>query len=406
MKNNRNMRALICLIVSLSFISQGCNTISAPKEEIFVDFKAVSKVRKLVKKADVRFLPSYKKLISSADEAMKEGPFSVMQKKRPPAGGDKHDYLSMGPYWWPDTTKPGGLPYIRRDGNVNPETRGEYVDTDKKNKMLANVESLTWAYFFSGEDKYAGKAVELIKTWFTDPETRMNPNLNFSQGIPGICNGRGIGIIDFSRIDKVITSLQILVANNKFDNQTEEKIHDWFEEYLNWLLTSEYGIDEEDEKNNHATWYDVQVTGIALYLGKMEIAKSRLADVKIKRITPQIEPDGRQPFELARTRSLSYSSMNLRAFLNLAILGKSAGVDLWNFETADGRSIQKAADYLLPYAKGNIKWEGDQITSMEEAVEGLKPGFRIAATFTDENKYDLSLPGQTEDLENLLFPDL
>src|SRR5512140_508160 len=207
--NLKDPGALFCLIVSLLFITQGCSTASVPDKSIFVDFNVASKVRQLINKDDERFLPAYKKLISSAEEAMKEGPFSVMQKKRTPPSGDKHDYLSMGPYWWPDTTKTGGLPYIRRDGKVNPETRDEQVDTDKKNKMLTNVERLTWAYFFSGEQRFAEHAIQLIKTWFSDPGTRMNPNLNFAQGIPGICDGRGIGIIDFSRIDKVITSIQI-----------------------------------------------------------------------------------------------------------------------------------------------------------------------------------------------------
>ena len=86
----------------------------------------------------------------NANVALTEGPFSVMDKKRVPPSGDKHDYLSMGPYWWPDPSKPNGLPYIRRDGEVNPETRGENVDTDKKNKLLHNVENLAWAFLLFG----------------------------------------------------------------------------------------------------------------------------------------------------------------------------------------------------------------------------------------------------------------
>jgi hypothetical protein len=392
---------LIC-IVTILMAMPACSKVSAPGEGIFVDFSSAEKVRKQIN--DEKYLPAYKKLLSNAEKAMNEGLFSVMQKKRIPASGDKHDYISMGPYWWPDTTKPDGLPYIRRDGNVNPETRGDYVDTDKKSAMMANVESLTWAYYFSGEQKYATKAVELIKTWFTDPETRMNPNLNYSQGIPGICDGRGIGIIDFSRIEKVITPLQILEANDKLDESTLKSLHSWFEEYLNWLMTSANGIDEEDEKNNHATWYDVQVCGIALYVGKLDIAKKRLEDVKAKRINTQIDPDGSQPFELARTRSLSYSSMNLRGFLDLAVIGRSVDVDLWNYTSPDGRSIKKAVDYLLPYSGGATKWNGEQITSMDEALDGLQPDFQIAYYLSKDKKYDLE--NRAENLERLLFPGI
>jgi hypothetical protein len=398
------MRILVCFCLSLLIISQGCTKITTPDNGIFGDFNEAAKVRKLLEKNDERFMPAYKKLISDAGRAMNEGPFSVMQKKRTAASGDMHDYLSMGTYWWPDTTRPDGLPYIRRDGNVNPETEGEYVDAEKKNSMMSNVETLAWAYFFSGEEKYAAKAVQLIKTWFTDSATMMNPNLNYAQAIPGVCDGRGIGIIDLHRINKLIAPLQILQANDKIDAVTREKLNEWFDEYLDWLLTSPNGIDEEDEKNNHGTWYDVQVCGIALYLGKNDIAKARLENATLKRIDSQIEADGSQPKELARTRSLSYSSMNLRAFLNLSIIGKLAGVDILNYTTPDGKSIMKAADYLLPYANGSGKWNGDQITSMDEAIESLKPDFRIVYALTRDKKYDL--PGQGDDLETLLFPGI
>lgn len=404
------MRIVCALFTILAFsIMQGCNSFSREQEAlkakgIFVDFNEVGKVKKLIGEGDKRFLPAYQALIERAGKAMNEGPFSVMDKKRIPASGDKHDYISMGPYWWPDPSKPDGLPYIRKDGNVNPETRGEYVDTDKKNKLFANVETLAWAFYFSGENKYAEKAAELIRTWFVNPETKMNPNLNYSQGIPGICDGRGIGIIDFSRIDKIITSLQILEGYDKLDAESVKQLNTWFDEYLTWLHSSVNGIDEEDEKNNHGTWYDVESAGIAMFLGKTETARARLEDATKKRIASQIEPDGSQPLEIARTRSLSYSAMNLRGFLNLAILGQSAGVDLWNYSTSDGRSIRKALDYLLPYVQGKEKWETSQITSMDEALGGLRTNYRIAASRTGVTKYVLPENENATDLEILLYP--
>ena len=85
--------------------------------------------------------------------------------------------------------------------------------------------------------------------------------------------------------------------------------------------------------------------------------------MKTKRIATQIEPDGRQPHELARTKSLSYSKMNLSAFQRLARLGAKVGVDLRNYETPDGRSIAKAQAFLAPYTKGGKKWEYPQLKS-------------------------------------------
>jgi hypothetical protein len=394
------------IFIALTVLTTSCEK-TAKIEGIFVDFAKIEKVKKQIKKGDEKYIPAYRNLTGKAETAINEGPFSVMNKKRTPPSGDKHDYLSMGPYWWPDTTKADGLPYIHRDGEVNPETRGEYVDTDSKNKLFSNVEILGWAYFFSGEKKYAEKAVQLLETWFVNPDTKMNPNLNFAQGIPGICDGRGIGIIDWSGINKLVSPIQILDAGGFITKNTKTELKIWFEEYLKWLLTSEYGQYEDDYFNNHGTWYDVQVVGIEMLLGKTDLAKERLEQVKTKRITLQIKPDGSQPHELARTKSLGYSTMNLRGFIHLANLGKKMGVDLWNFETSNGRSINKALEFLLPFANGEKKWEYQQLGELDEAVENLKINFVMASEATGETKYKnaaklINMPEKY--IETLIYP--
>jgi len=374
---------------------------------IFVDFSKIKKVKKQIKKGNETYLPAYHALIEKADEALTEGPFSVMDKKRTPPSGDKHDYLSMGPYWWPDPSKPNGLPYMRKDGEVNPETRGNNVDRSSAAKLFSNVESLGWAYYFSGDEIYAQKALQLLETWFINPETRMNPNLNYAQGIPGRTEGRGIGIIDWAGINRLISPIQILEAGGILKGETKNKLYQWFTQYLNWLETSKNGVDEDDYFNNHGTWYDAQVVGIELMLGQKQKAKARLEQVKTKRIASQIEPDGSQPHELARTKSMGYSTMNLRAYIHLANMGKKAGVDLWDFKTADGRSIRKALAYLQPYALGEKKWTHQQLGSMEEAIESLKNDFLMAASSTGNAGYRKvaeTMERPHTELNTLLYP--
>lgn len=365
----------------------GCQVKPTIPNGIYVDFNQTGKVKEEIQKGNGQFLPAYEILIANAEKALGQKAPSVMDKLRVPPSGDKHDYLSLGPYWWPDTTKTDGLPYIRRDGVVNPETRGEYVDVPSKNILFSNVNDLGWAYYFSSEKKYAEKAVELLKVWFVNPETRMNPNLQFAQGIPGINDGRGIGIIDWSGIHRIISPLQILEADGMIDEATAKEIHSWFGEYLNWLLTSEYGVDEDNYFNNHGTWYDVQVVAIQIYLGKTEDAKNRLENKTKARIASQIEPDGSQPHELARTKSLGYSTMNLRGFLHLANMGQKLGVDLWNFKTEDGRGIIAALDYLYPFATGEKTWEREQLGEIDDALENLKMDFWMAGWATGNKKY-------------------
>ncbi len=373
---------------------------------IFVDFSKIEKVKKQIKKGNNNYLPAYRALIEKADGALREGPFSVMDKKRTPPSGDKHDYLSMGPYWWPDPSKPDGLPYMRKDGEVNPETRGDYVDRTAASKLFSNVENLGWAYYFSGEEKYAEKALELLETWFINPETRMNPNLEYAQGIPGRTEGRGIGIIDWSGINRLISPIQILEAGGILKGETKKQLFAWFEEYLNWLLTSKNGIDEDEYFNNHGTWYDVQTVGIELMLGKTEMAIQRLENSKTKRIASQIEPDGSQPHELARTKSMGYSTMNLRGFIHLANLGENVGVDLWDYKSEDGRSIHKALEFLLPYVQGKKEWTYQQLGGMEEAIENLKIDYLMAAEAIGNKNYlqvARSIKPPKTELEILLY---
>lgn len=401
------MRKLTFLFIIASILfNSGC-TKTIKIDGIFVDFKRIEKVKKLIQKEDSTYFPAFVNLIEKAYLALNEGPYSVVHKKRTPPSGDKHDYLSMGPYWWPDTTKADGLPYIRRDGEINPETRGENVDTDSKNKLFSNVETLGWAFYFTEDEKYAEKAVQLLEAWFVNQETKMNPNLNFAQGIPGICDGRGIGIIDWAGINKIISPVQILDAGGFITENTKMELKTWFEDYLKWLLTSEYGRFEDEYFNNHGTWYDVQVVGIEMLLGKIDLAKERLEQAKTKRIASQIEPDGSQPHELARTKSLGYSTMNLRGFIHLANFGKKVGVDLWNFETADGRSIKQALEFLFPISTGEKTWGHQQLGNLVEAIENLKVDFLMAASTATKPEYisvAKTIKSPEKLLEILIYP--
>jgi hypothetical protein len=278
------------------------------------DFEAMERFKVLVSKSDNTALNSYKSLLEEANEALGVGPYSVVDKTGMPPSGDKHDYLSFGPYWWPNPDTPDHLPYIRRDGEVNPETRNEYTDYNRKNACFKAIGTLGQAFYYSEERKYSQKALALIDNWFVDPETKMNPNLNFGQGIPGRSDGRPYGIIEFRILEEVIKTLEILKRMGKLPASIEDGMYDWMTQFVNWLQTSELGVMEGTRKNNHATWYDVQVCNILIYLGEPEQVKNILEAARSKRIATQIEPDGSQPLELARTKSFSYSTMNLAGF--------------------------------------------------------------------------------------------
>jgi len=350
---------------------------------LLIDGAYLADVRTRVGRGDEAFKPAIAALEQDAKKALALTPTSVMDKAVTPPSGDKHDYMSQAPYWWPDLSKPDGRPYIRRDGERNPEIN-RITDHDNLGGLTSAVSTLGLAFWITGRDEYARHAARLVRVWFLDPGTRMNPHLNFGQGIPGINDGRGIGIIETRGLPDMLDGVRLIAGSPAWTAGDEAGLQAWMRAYMTWLIDSPHGKDEAKNGNNHETWYDVQVAGLAFYAGQQDVARRTLEGSR-QRIARQIEPDGRQPRELERTRSWSYSEFNLTAFFSLATLGERAGVDLWSYRTADGRSIRQALDFLVPYAAGDRKWTYPQITAFEpRAIHRL---LRRAAVAWKEPEY-------------------
>jgi hypothetical protein len=229
--------------------------------------------------------------------------------------------------------------------------------------MRDNTETLALAYYFTKEDKYAKYASKLIQTWFLDAATRQNPNLNFGQGIPGRNTGRGIGIIETRGLFRVIDAAILLQESNQWSKDNHLALKKWFSDYLNWLTTSLIGKDEADEHNNHGTHYSVQVIDYALFTGQAEIVASEIEVFK-NRMESQLKPDGSQPFELERTKSWDYVNMNLDGYFLVAQLAENSTINLWQYETKEGKNIKKCLDWMVPYLKKEKKWEYEQIKNI------------------------------------------
>jgi hypothetical protein len=338
---------------------------------------------------DPRYAEVLKRLRKNAEISHRRGPYSVIDSEEVAPSGDQHDYVSYARYWWPNPETKDGLPYIRRDGRTNEELLAK-GDRQTIGKLYDDVETLALAGYLLNDDRYAEHAALLVRTWFLNPATRMNPHVRYSQAVPGRTDGRGAGIIDTRHFIRVLEAVALLNRTSPWTEQDQTALVAWMKEYLHWLTHDTLGLDEASEKNNHGTWYDAQVAAIAMFVGERELARQIVEQAKTKRIARCFNPDGSQPQEERRTKGLHYSVFNMSAMAVLARIGEQLDVDLWHFETDDGRSLRRGLDYVMPYLTGAKEWPHEQIEEMSVSPNDMGL-FYLAALRYGEPKYRLSL---------------
>jgi len=340
-------------------------------------------LKKKVQEKDKSVLQLIDSLKMQADRFLKMKPVSVMDKQLTPVSGNKHDYMSQAPYFWYDSTKPNGLPYMRRDGVRNPEI---YKITDRT--YLGNLENatrtLSLAWYITGEGKYADKSAKLLRTWFLNEDTKMNPHLEYGQAVPGVNTGRGIGLIETIALMGIADAASLLQGSGSWTGSEHAALQKWYSEFLNWMLTSKNGRDEHAAKNNHGTWYYAQVIDFSLFTNDVDKAK-QLAQESKERLDSQLTKEGKQPLELERTDALAYSTMNLRGWFTVATLAKKTGVDLWTWQTSKSAGLRTAFDWLLPYALEEKKWEYQQINKYNK--NEIYPLLLQASSVFNDQKY-------------------
>jgi hypothetical protein len=282
-------------------------------------------------------------LRASADKLLSSEPITVTKRKLMPPTKNKKDYASTGIYWWPNPDTEDGLPYVRRDGEINPETK----DNQSIESLADRMTVLALASFYFGDECYKAAAREQLRVFYLDEKLGMNPHGEFAQGIPGICEGRGIGLIEYRDNISVIDAILILESIGALTDEDSSELRSWFVRLTDWMITSEKGIDEDNQHNNHGAWYDAQIIAMALFTGRKQLAKRVVRTSYEQRQIRHIKQDGSQPHELARTKAMMYSLFNTTALATVAIL--SSRLDDKRYIN-DGL-IARSFDYIYRYVK-------------------------------------------------------
>jgi hypothetical protein len=327
------------------------------------------------------------RILRAANEYLTQAPVTITASSSPRSKGGKHDYFSEGDYWWPDPKNPNG-PYIRRDGYSNPQNFNNHREALIRLSLI--VPALTAAWLITEEKRYANHALLHLRAWFVDPDTRMNPSLEFAQAIWGVSPGRGTGVIDTLHLVEVARAARHLETAQVMPSHEFAAVRNWFAEYLDWMRTSKNGKEEEEAKNNHGACWVAQAASFAAFTGNVD-AMALCRDRYRNNLMPdQLGPDGSFPLELARTKPYSYSLFDLDVLAivcQIASAATNSPDDLWQFALPNGNRYQKAVDFMFPFIQDKSKWPYAKDVEYFDDLPNRQPSLLFAGLAYREPRY-------------------
>ena len=368
---------LVCLIFSSVQLLQGAETLK-------IDIAGIDRER----------------IMKAAALAMKLEPVTITSFPAKLSEGGINDFYSNGDYWWPNPKKPNGLPYIKKDGETNPENFGQHRLALKA--LRDGVAALAAAYKLTGDERYVTKATELLKVFFLDAKTRMNPDLQYAQAIPGVSPGRGIGIIDALHLIEIPLAVKTLENSKSFPKESGSELRLWFGKLANWMVDSKNGKEEAAAKNNHAVAFYLQLAVYADFVNDAEKLKGCRRRYKEIFISKQMAADGGFPLELSRTKPYGYSIFQLDNMATLCQVLSTKEDNLWDFKASDNRGISLGLVFLYPYLEDKLKWKLKPDVQAWEGWPARQPALLFAGVALGEQRYlDLwkRLPADPTDAE-------
>jgi Alginate lyase len=343
----------------LLVVSTGARAVPAPMTLVSDD--ETDPVRSAIRRKEAWTLEAARRLRADADRHLMVGPWTVTSDRPAGIALDPHDYYSEAPYYWPNPDDPSG-PYILRDGHLNPERFAA-----NRNALTATCDTIfslgSAAYLFD-DVSYARRAARVIQTWFLNPRTRMNPNLEFAGAIRGLNTGRPAGILEGRAFIRAIQGMEFLSRTGNWDPKDEAAVHRWFEDYLRWLTQSKYGLEEKSSGNNQASWWTAQVAAVASFVDNDAAQKMAFNHYRDRIFPRQIGPDGSAPREEARA-SAWYSVFNLEALTLVCRIAEVHGTDLWSVRGKNGIDLNSAIRYVEPFLADPHKWSREQISDLD-----------------------------------------
>ena len=326
-----------------------------PSRSFVVDLGDLERTRQAYLAGHPETVKQVGRVIYSANRYLLVTPVSVVSSELVAPSGDIHDYVDYKAYWWPNPDTADGLPWIRRDGHIN---KDNFVDFASLQLLSSWTEALSLAWYLTRDEVYAAKVGDLLRTWFTDPATYMNPSNKYSQMEPhwevGDYNVAGLG----NRFPTIFDAAGLIESSTSWSADDKIALQKWSHDFIEWVKVDPIADKQLREPSNHGTNYDFLYTLLSLYSEDYVDARVGAEHYFYNRMPGQIAQDGSNPYEMLRSNNLLYHRYNLGRAMDLAQLTRHIpDFDGINYTTADGRGIKLATEYLMPYMTGEKIWE-------------------------------------------------
>ncbi|HEY7392648.1 MAG TPA: alginate lyase family protein [Bryobacteraceae bacterium] len=345
----------------LAALATALQAVAMPAPMTVVSDDEADPLRSAIARKEAWTTDAVRHLRADADRRMLQGPWSVTGDRPPGLSLDSHDYYSEAAYYWPNPDDPTG-PFLLREGRLNPErfSANRYALIQMSDTVFALG---TAAYLFD-DSRYAQRAARIIYTWFLNPRTRMNPQLEYAGAIRGLNTGRPEGVLEGRVFIRAIQGMEFLSRTGNWDPKDQEAVRKWFQEYLQWLTQSRFGLEEKASGNNQASWWAAQVAAVATFVENDAVMQMAFNYYRDRIFPRQIASDGSAPREEARV-SPWYSVFNLEAFTMVCRIAQVQGTDLWSVRGKNGLGLGGVIGYLKPYLADPRRFSREQAVDLD-----------------------------------------
>jgi hypothetical protein len=345
----------------LAALAMAGQAIAMPAPMTIVSEEEADPLRSAIARKEAWTTDAVRHLRADADRRMLQGPWSVTTDRPVGIVLDPHDYYSEAAYYWPNPDDPLG-PYIQREGRLNPERFS--ANRNALTQMCDTIFALGTAAYLFDDSRYAQRAARVIANWFINPRTRMNPQLDYAGAIRGLNMGRAEGLLEGRVFIRAIQGMEFLSRTGNWDPKDQEAVRKWFQDYLQWLTQSRFGLEARASGNNQASWWTAQVAAVATFVDNDAVMKMAFGYYRDRIFPRQISENGSAPREEVRV-SPWYSVFNLEAFTMVCRIAQVQGQDLWSVRGRNGLGLAGVIDYLKPYLMDPRRFSREQAVDLD-----------------------------------------